>query len=121
MTINIDQSRKLCELGVKKAGLKVWGVKLHEIKEKPPFYYLTDSWMDIGRYSFVYPAYDAEELISMLKGDLYMFRGESGWWWCGEEYGDPCEHGGATVTEALANKLIYDIENGITTIEEVNK
>ncbi len=27
----------------------------------------------------------------------------------------------ATLTEALCNKLIFDLENGVVTVEEVNK
>lgn len=124
MTINLNQARKLAELGVKRDAEKIlaWSTNnkyelfiTSEI-EIPDLYCLPN----------VFPAYNAEELLGMLKGDLEMYRFE------GEctastavNHDKPSQDCttfyGATLTEALCNKLIFDLENGVVTVEEVNK
>ena len=123
MTINLNQARKLAELGVKRKTLKYWGVMNAGYRGTPR---IADAWTDLGIYDNVLPAYNAEELLGMLKGDLEMYRFE------GEctastavNHDKPSQDCttfyGATLTEALCNKLIFDLENGVVTVEEVNK
>lgn len=124
MTITLDQARKLHELGVRKKPLKYWGVMNEDYRGKPR---IVDGWADLGIYDVVYPAYNAEELIKLLRakehiqidiyshGDGFMFHQE-GSWVAGED-----DIHGSTLTEALGNKLIHDLENGIITAGEVNK
>lgn len=124
MTISIEQAKKLHELGVRRKPLKYWGVMNEDHRGEPR---IVDGWADLGIYDVVYPAYSAEELIKLLRakehipidiyshGDGFMFHQE-GSFVAGED-----DIYGATLTEALGNKLIYDLENGIVSVEEVNK
>jgi len=122
MTITLDQARKLHKLGVRK---------------ESDFYYCSYKGEQFNKYyklqiiqntfKYAFPAYNAEELIKLLRAkehiqidiyshdDGFMFHQE-GSWVAGED-----DIHGSTLTEALANKLIFDLENGIVSIEEVNK
>ena len=116
-TITLNQAKRLAELGVERKINHGYYWRLSDDKL---------AWVCVlVIYSEVkhgIPAYSAEELIKLLRakehiqieiyshGDGFMFYQE------GKE-----DIYGATLTEALCNKLIYDLENGITTIEEVNK
>lgn len=117
MTITLNQARKLAELGVRKKTDYCW---IDEGNHFPPRLQLS-----IRCHGHPY-AYNAEELLGMLKGDLEMYRFE------GEctvstavNHDKPSQDCttfyGATLTEALCNKLIFDLENGVVTVEEVNK
>lgn len=125
MTITLQQAKRLSELGVRKEAYFCW--------------MKSDDWdnyvvrTDLERQltpeilSYVYPAYNAEELVSMIKGDLEIVRSEemTFYTFCQMKDEDGIEYfgqvHGSTLTEALANKLIYDLENGIITAEDVNK
>lgn len=121
MTITLDQARKLHELGVRKKPLKYWGVMNEDYRGKPR---IADAWTDLGIYDVVYPAYNAEELFSMIEGgyDINVCEEKTvqvaAWY----DVYQGCEYFRAnTITEALADKLIHDLENGIISVEEVNK
>ncbi len=120
MNINLEQAKRLWELGVRRKASKAWYLedirdiwrlgKYHQYKE--------------GTYVARCSAYNAEELISMMQGD-YEIRLNADktvditvWY---ERYKGYDYFKGNTLTEALCNKLIYDIENGIITPEEINK
>lgn len=114
MTINLEQARKLHELGVTKFAEERYSRQANSDK-----FALNVDWS----YCVIveeYWAYDTEELVAMLEGSYRIAV-------CGDKsvrIGSDCyteTFEGTTITEALCNKLIYDIENGITTIDEVNK
>lgn len=117
MTINIDQARELHELGVRKFA-DIYYHQLYSgewsLNEDPSHVLVINSL----------PAYNAEELISMIKGhfDVIINKDKSVEinTWCDKFKGYDYFKAN-TLTEALANKLIYDIENRIVSIEEVNK
>lgn len=123
MTINLTQAQKLQELGVKVKSLKVWGVMNEDYREKPR---IADTWTDTGIYDNTYSAYNAEELIKLLRskehhpidiyshGDGFMFHND------GSEIAGQDDIYGDSLTECLANELIYMLENGVITAEEIN-
>ena len=128
MTINLEQAKRLRELGVRKNSQFVWCTVYADNKYWDKILYegkLTED--DLNAFETILPAYNAEELIKLLRskehmpieiyshGDGFMFHQE-GSFAAGEDdiYGN-------TLTEALADKLIFDIENGIITPEEINK
>lgn len=128
MTINLQQAKRLNELGVRKKAQFVWFTVYADNKYWDKILYegkLTED--DIAASETIYPAYNAEELIKLLRakehiqidiyshGDGFMFHQE-GSWVAGED-----DIHGSTLTEALGNKLIHDLENGIITAGEVNK
>lgn len=123
MTINLNQARKLAELGVIKQSEKIWA-EIIALTGDESFILSTPNVLCskiIHTTGVFYPAYNAEELLGMLKGCLEIYRHPSEkrtWQICGE-YGEPIY--GATLTEALCNKLIHDLENGIISVEEINK
>ena len=122
MTISLNQARKLAELGVKRDAEKIlaWSTNnkyelfiTSEI-EIPDLYCLPN----------VFPAYNAEELLGMMEGgyDINVCEEKTvqvaAWY----DMYQGCEYfRAATLTEALCNKLIFDLENGVVTVEEVNK
>lgn len=121
MTINLTQARKLQELGVRKYAKDEWNiVGLHsQVLPRGSYGLVTPSGREERR---TYPAYNAEELIKLLRakehtpidiyshGDGFMFHHND----IDDIYGD-------SLTECLANELIYMIENGIVSLGEVNK
>jgi len=128
MTLNLQQAKRLNELGVRKKAQFVWFTVYADNKYWDKILYegkLTED--DIAASETIYPAYNAEELIKLLRakehiqidiyshGDGFMFHQE-GSWVAGED-----DIHGSTLTEALGNKLIHDLENGIITAGEVNK
>lgn len=128
MTLNLQQAKRLNELGVRKKAQFVWFTVYADNKYWDKILYegkLTED--DIAASETIYPAYNAEELIKLLRakehiqidiyshGDGFMFHQE-GSWVAGED-----DIHGSTLTEALGNKLIHDLENGIVTAEDVNK
>lgn len=124
MAINIDQARKLHKLGVKKECEKSWA---HWELTKESSLFLTSSCKDMRfKEGKTYYAYNTEELLNMIEGDLELYRFGNSW-----SVSTAVNHNkpsqdcttfyGATLAEALANKLIYDIGNGTATLEEVNK
>lgn len=125
MTINLEQAKRLWELGVRKKSRFVWFTVYADNKYWDKILYegkLTED--DLNAAETILPAYNAEELISMMQGD-YEIRLNADktvditvWY---ERYKGYDYFKGNTLTEALCNKLIYDIENGIITPEEINK
>ncbi len=113
--ITLDQARKLCELGVEKEAYFMW--RSHNGKSELWKFTKTAPVMDVR----FYPAYNAEELIAMMDGmyQIYIRQDKRV-----EIYTDPYSDEKTpmydTLTQALAAKLIYDIENGIITVEEIN-
>lgn len=123
MTINLDQAKKLHELGVRKKPLKYWGVMDEDYRGKPR---ITDAWTDTGIYDHIYPAYNSEELVGMLKADLEIYRFEGDWTIStAMNHGNPSQDCtvfyAATLTEVLGDKLIHDLENGIVSLEDVSR
>lgn len=124
MTINLDQARKLCELGVEVKAEKDWR---HDYKGNATIVRNYGGTRQPQMGVSYLPAYNAEELIKLLRskehiqidiyshGDGFMFHQE-GSFVAGED-----DIYGSTLTEALGNKLIHDLENGIITAGEVNK
>lgn len=121
MTINLEQAKRLWELGVRKEAEKSWAV-WELIGEQS--LYLTSSCKDMRfKEGKTYYAYNAEELIAMIKTPM-MFSINNGYVTMQASNSEQItylELAKITLTEALANKLIYDIENGIITPEEINK
>ena len=124
MNINLEQAKRLWELGVEKEAYFMWRsyngkAELWKFNRTMYITPVMNVWF--------YPAYNAEELIKLLRskehipieiyshGDGFMFHNDR---LSTSSKGDIY---GTTLTEALANKLIYDIENGIITVEEINK
>jgi len=121
VNINLEQAKRLWELGVRKLPEDMYSRQAGSDK----FTLGLDGSFCVIVEQF--PAYNAEELIKLLRskehisieiyshGDGFLFHQE-GSFVAGEDdiYGN-------TLTEALCNKLIYDIENGIITPEEINK
>lgn len=124
MTISLTQARKLQSLGVDKFAEKSWWS--NPVQTDEPFLDSCNADVDACYLLHIAQAYNAEELLGMLKGDLeiYRFEGE-----CtvstAVNHSNPSQDCttfyGATLTEALGNKLIYDLENGIITAEEANR
>lgn len=124
MTTTFHQSKRLWELGVRKLPDDMYSRQAGSDKFTLG---LDGSFCVIVEQ---YPAYNAEELSSMIRGDLEIVRrdGETGYAYYtfgsfkdedGIEYwGQVC---GSTLTEALGNRLIHDLENNIITLEEINK
>lgn len=115
MPINLTQAQKLQELGVRIKSLKVWGVMNEDYRGKPR---IADTWTDTGIYDNTYSAYNAEELLTMLDRKFTIAPYGDNEWMCSSIGRIHC---GANLTEALGNKLIHDIENGIVLVEEINK
>jgi hypothetical protein len=124
MTITFEQAKKLHELGVRKHSEKAWWY--HEHIDHP----IVDisGRMGYGKIEPVAHAYSAEELLAMMShGDLEIVRSENATYYtfCLMKDVDGVEYwgqvNGATLTEALGNKVIHDLENNIITIEEINK
>lgn len=121
MTITLEQARKLCELGVRKRAEKRWyGEEIDGIV----------CWETERTKSYNVPssdkpyAYNAEELFSMIEGgyDINVCEEKTAQVVAWYDVYQGCEYFRAnTLTEALADKLIFDIENGIVTVEDVNK
>ena len=124
MTINLMQAQKLQELGVKVKAQFVWFTVYADNKYWAKILYegkLTED--DLAASETIYPAYNAEELLTMLKNEI-LISTSNGYvvMITGRNYQvTPLELAKITLTEALANKLIYDLENGIVSLEEVNK
>lgn len=119
MTISLTQARKLQSLGVDKYAEKSWWS--NPVQTDGPFLDSCNADVDACYLLHIAQAYNAEELLGILKGVLEIYRHPSEkrtWQICGE-HGEPIY--GATLTEALGNKLIYDLENGIITAEEANR
>lgn len=118
MTINLEQARKLQELGVTKTARMAYHHT--ELPDTSFLIAVSGGATSYDNTEMSY-AYNAEELIKLLRakehiqieiyshGDGFMFHHEG----TDDIYGD-------SITECLANKLIYDLENGITTVEEIN-
>ena len=115
-TITLDPARKLWELGVRKEAERCY----QNLPERLGMRTTPTPEQIAARYH--YPAYNAEELIAMMDGmyQIYIRQDKRV-----EIYTDPYSDEKTpmydTLTEALCNKLIYDIENGIITVEEINK
>lgn len=123
MTITLNQAQKLHELGVRKKPLKYWGVMDEDYRGKPR---ITDAWTDTGIYDHIYPAYSAEELLKMNRSTMIITIYDDGTTIAIQsDKNDENQYleieSGTTLTEALGNKLIHDLENGIITAGEVNK
>lgn len=122
MTINLQQAKRLHELGVRKKAQFVWFTVYADNKYWDKILYegkLTED--DIAASETICPAYDAEELISMIKGcfSVHVHLDKSAI--AVNEPLDMFGYSGDTLTEALGNKLIHDLENGVITSGEVNK
>lgn len=122
MTITLQQAKRLSELGVRKKAQFVWFTVYADNKYWDKILYegkLTED--DIAASETIYPAYNAEELISMIKGcfSVHVYLDKSAI--AVNEPLDMFGYSGDTLTEALGNKLIHDLENGIITAGEVNK
>jgi hypothetical protein len=116
MTITLDQSRKLWELGVRKEA----GKSYQNLPERLGIRTTPTPEQIAARYH--YPAYNAEELIAMMQGMYQIYiRQDKRVEIYTEPYSDEKTPMYNTLTQALCNKLIYDIENGIITVEEINK
>jgi len=118
VTINLEQAKRLWELGVRKLPEDMYSRQAGSDKFTLG---LDGSFCVIVEQ---YPAYSVEELIAMMQGD-YEIRMNTNktvditvWY---ERYKGYDYFKGNTLTEVLCNKLIYDIENGIITVEEINK
>lgn len=123
MTINLQQAKKLHELGVRKKPLKYWGVMDEDYRGKPR---ITDAWTDTGIYDHIYPAYSAEELLKMNRSTMIITIYDDGTTIAIQsDKNDENQYleieSGTTLTEALCNKLIHDLENGIVSLDEVNE
>lgn len=122
MTISIEQAKKLHELGVMKASEKRWyGEEIDGIVCWETEY--TKSY-NVPSINKPY-AYNAEELVGMMKYMGVTLEQKNDVWYCYTYDGEPeqiyATIYGATLTEALGNKLICDLENGIVSLEEVNR
>jgi len=125
MTITLAQAKRLSELGVRKEAY--WSWTHWKVSGESGLYHTSSCNRQQLKEGRNYPAYNAEELIKLLRakehiqidiyshGDGFMFHQE-GSWVAGED-----DIHGSTLTEALGNKLIHDLENGIITAGEVNK
>lgn len=73
-------------------------------------------------YDKIYPAYDAEELLSMLEHgfDIHFYPDKSIGILHYEHY-NKYEFNSKSLTEVLGDLLIFQLENKITTIEGINK
>ncbi len=120
MTINLQQAKKLHELGVrKKRGESHWFIRgSYDVDFR--LWHGKDCPCDKNHL----PAYSAEELLKMNRSTMIItitvvhIAIQS-------DKNDENQYfeieSGTTLTEALCNKLIYDLENGIVSLEEVNK
>lgn len=120
MTINLTQARRLQSLGVDKYAEKSWWS--NPVQTDEPFLDSCNADVDACYLLHIAQAYNAEELLGMLKNPL-MFSITNGYVTMQADINGQItylEFAKITLTEALGNKLIYDLENGIITAEEVN-
>lgn len=124
MTINLNQARKLAELGVEVCTRLLFRVDSRGCTTING--YAGGEPNKTARYPqmgvSILEAYNAEELLGMMKGQkLSIYKTDSDWCCYDSSVYPFISHYGATLTEALGNKLIHDLENGVVTVEEVNK
>lgn len=125
MTTTLDQSRKLYELGVRKESEKGWAWTDWEHSPEPePFELISLPGTNRDYYSTLYPAYNAEELIAMMqlnnRPQLMIVYDRINKWQVMLLDIHPVVLGD-NITQALATRLIYDLENNIISLEEINK
>ena len=124
MTLNLQQAKRLNELGVRKKAQFVWFTVYADNKYWDKILYegkLTED--DIAASETIYPAYNAEELISMIKNPV-MISIDNGRVIMRSDNHQQNTYFGRnkpTLTEALGNKLIHDLESGAVAAEDVNK